>query len=124
MTMTRDPIVRPDILRVYEYLGGQLPGHIKTSGWTPIRCIVHDGFSGSINPSLQKFYCFGCDARGDGYDLLLLVEGIALNEARELAEQQGWLAASGGRAVKGPPRKSRHPARPDRTARGRKPERG
>jgi hypothetical protein len=113
-----------DILRVWEYLGGELPPHVKTHGWTPVRCIVHGGGSGSINASANKFHCFGgCDFGpgkngGDGYDLLRVIEGIELAQAKELAESQGWVvdAAPVGRVLARKPTRTRHAdrARPER----------
>lgn len=115
--MLRDPIPELDILKIFEHIGGQLPANLKTHGWTPVRCPIHGGFSGSINPKAGKYHCFGCDAHGDGYDLLEAAENIPLATAKEMAEEQGWLANTG--PVKGPPRRPtagarRPPARPER----------
>lgn len=120
----RDEIERLDILRVFEFLGGEMPGHIKTHGWTEVRCLVHGGVSGSINPSIQKIWCFGCDFHGDAYDLLQEVGGYSLAESRDLAEQNGWAVSSDGRVPRGPARRPYASARrPERAERGRKPER-
>lgn len=125
--MIRDEVPELDIIAVFEYLGGEIPGHIKTHGWTPVKCPVHGGGSGSINQSANKFHCFGgCDFGpgqngGDGYDLLRLLEGIELSEAKELAEERGWVVG-GGPGRRGPARKSTRPKRPDRSERGRKPQ--
>lgn len=113
-----------DIVKVLEYLGAELPVHIKAHGWTPIRCPVHGGMSGSLNVSANKFHCFGgCqfdnnESGGDAYDLLKLVEGYSLVEAKELAETQGWIVDGPdvGRVLARKPTRTRHTARdrPDR----------
>lgn len=119
--MALDPIPRLDILRVFEYLGGEAPAYVKSHAWTPVRCVVHGGMSASIHAEAQKYYCFGCDAHGDAYDLLRLVEGIELAEARELAEERGWVVGD-GRPVKGPPRRTAPPSR-EQVEQKRKPRR-
>lgn len=122
--MIRDPVPELDIVKVFEYLGGELPPHIKTHGWTPVRCPVHGGGSGSLNQAANKFHCFGgCDFGpgqngGDGYDLLRVIEGMELAEAKELAESQGWVvdAPGGGRVLARKPNRTRHAdrGRPER----------
>jgi phage/plasmid primase-like uncharacterized protein len=94
--MTREEIPTLDILRTWEYVGGELPLHVKPHGWTPARCPVHGGFSASINPAANKWYCFGCEARGDGLDLIMEVEGVSLAEARERATESGLVAGGDG----------------------------
>jgi len=104
-----------DIVKVFEYVGGELPGYLKDHGWTPVRCPLHGGMSGSINVAANKFNCFGgCDlgkghSDGDGYDLLREGEGIDLEAAREMAEEQGWTVDSG--PARGPARRPRGTAR-------------
>lgn len=115
----RDPVPELDILRVFEYVGGEPPAHIKTHGWTPVRCPVHGGGSGSLNQALNKFHCFGgCDFGhgqngGDGYDLLRVMEGMELAEAKELAESQGWVVSGPevGRVLARKPTRTRHTER-------------
>src|SRR5690606_15019537 len=94
--MTREEIPTLDILKTWEYVGGELPLHIKPHGWTPARCPVHGGFSASINQAANKWYCFGCEARGDGLDLIMEVEGVSLAEARERATESGLVAGGDG----------------------------
>lgn len=126
--MRSEPVPELDIIRVLEYLGVDIPVHIKTHGWTPIHCPVHGGGSGSLNQSANKFHCFGgCDFGnnhngGDSYDLLNVMEGMSLAEAKELGEQQGWVVDGVGRGG-GLAKKPRNTKRPDRTQRGRKPGR-
>lgn len=113
-----------NIVSVYEFLGGELPVHLKANGWTPVRCLIHGGMSGSLNVAANKFHCFGgCDfgpgqSGGDAYDLLKLVEGYSLVEAKELAETQGWVVDGPdvGRVLARKPTRTRHAdrARPDR----------
>src|SRR5690606_5738799 len=90
--MTREEIPTLDILKTWEYVGAELPLHIKPHGWTPARCPVHVGFSAPIRHAAIKWYCFGCDARGDGLDLVMEVEGVSLAEARERATERGLVA--------------------------------
>lgn len=91
-----------DILKTLEYVGGEAPAHVKTHGWTMTTCPIHGGFSFSINPHLNKWHCFGCDERenhGDGYDLIQLVMGVSVEQARELVAEAGL--ASGGGNIRG-----------------------
>jgi phage/plasmid primase-like uncharacterized protein len=108
--MTREEIPTLDILKTWEYVGGELPLHIKPHGWTPARCPVHGGFSASINQAANKWYCFGCEARGDGLDLIMEVEGVSLAEARERASESGLVVGGDGarRGLGRKPREGRH----------------
>src|SRR5690606_27400162 len=118
--MTREGIPTLDILKTWEYVGGELPLHIKPHGWTPARCPVHGGFSASINQAANKGYCFGCEARGDGLDLIMEVEGVSLAEARERATESGLVAGGGDvrNGLRRKPRAGGHRGTLDRRADG------
>lgn len=127
--MKRDPVPELDILAVFEFLGGEPPHHIKTHGWTPVRCLIHGGNSASIHITANKYNCFGgCDfdgeTHGDAYDLLNLVEGLSLAEAKALGEERGWIVGADlGRGHAGLVPKPHRTQRPDRAQRGRRPQR-
>ncbi len=75
-------------------------------GWQPIRCIDSDAHphgdrnpSASCNLSTGYYKCFGCDLSGDGFDLMLHLEGKRAAEALEVLSMDrpvedgddGWL---------------------------------
>ena len=51
------------------------------SGWQKVRCPSDAHAHGDRNPSasvnlpIGQFTCFACDLRGDGFDLMLALEG-------------------------------------------------
>jgi DNA primase len=114
--MTRDPIPTLDIVRTMEYLGAELPLHIKPHGWTQMRCPIHGGVSCSINPSINRFYCFGCEAKVDGLDLIQAMMGVGLVEAREVATEAGLTTGNDDGRRRGLARKPRVAKRSERRA--------
>ncbi len=65
------------------------------TGWQPVRCLnlaahAHGDRtpSGSVNLVLGKYRCWACDLRGDGFDIMLEVEGLKAREALEALEMK------------------------------------
>lgn len=85
--------VKPDIVAVFEYNGGQMPHFIKDDG-LKVSCPFHGrdtNPSAIINVNRQYFTCFTCDARGDSWSLIMEHEGLSFPEAMRFAVEQGWL---------------------------------
>ena len=75
------------------------------SGWQPIRCPNEAGHThGDSNPSCSlhlgfgSVNCHGCGLKGDGYSVLIEVEGITFKQAAEQLggvnveeEQSDWI---------------------------------
>jgi len=69
-----------------EHIGARLPneGH----GWRKMRCPFHDDShaSAAINFEENRFKCFGCEVKGDVYDLIIYKQGGSYSEALKFAE--------------------------------------
>jgi len=66
------------------------PSH---TGWQTIRCVNTEAHShgdrtpsGSVNLRYGKYHCWACGLRGDGFDLMLEIEGMKAKEALEALE--------------------------------------
>lgn len=60
------------------------------TGWQPVRCLNLQAHahgdrtpSGSVNLVLGKYQCWACEMRGDGFDIMLELEGLKAKEALE-----------------------------------------
>ncbi len=60
------------------------------TGWQQVRCVDKEAHShgdrtpsGSVNLRYGKYQCWACDLRGDGFDLMLRLEGMKAKEALE-----------------------------------------
>ena len=84
-----------DVAAYLEHIGATLPavGH----GWRKMRCPFHGDkhASAAINYDENRFKCFGCEAKGDVYDLIMYREGGKYIEAIKFAENIS-LPSSGG----------------------------
>lgn len=51
-----------------------------------VKCIFHEDSTPSMSVSLEKdlFKCFGCDAKGSAYDVVMLMEGCDFKEAKKI----------------------------------------
>jgi len=78
-----------------EYVGATLPA--VGSGWRKMKCPFHGDkhASAAINYDENRFKCFGCEAKGDVYDLIMYREGGKYIEAIKFAENIS-LPSSGG----------------------------
>jgi len=78
-----------------EYVGATLPA--VGSGWRKMKCPFHGDkhASAAINYDENRFKCFGCEAKGDVYDLIMYREGGKYIEAIKFAESIS-LPSSGG----------------------------
>jgi DNA primase len=80
-----------------EQLGATLPavGH----GWRKMKCPFHGDkhASAAINYDDNRFKCFGCEAQGDVYDLIMQREGGNYIEAIKFAES---ISLAGNRPVR------------------------
>lgn len=73
-------------IRAYlEYVGATVP---YGTGWRKMRCPFHDDkhASAGVDEEKCKFKCFGCEARGDVYNLIQMKEGMTYSEAIQFAE--------------------------------------
>ncbi len=53
-------------------------------------CPFHNEKTGSLSVHIDYFKCFGCDAKGDAFNFVMMIEGISFNEAlKKLAEYAG-----------------------------------
>lgn len=84
--MTNNNQPKPDIIAVLESYGVHVRG---TYGWIPVCCPFHGdtNASASVNPDYGKFYCHGCEVRGDAWDLIQEREGCDLKEAIEIGKE-------------------------------------
>jgi len=84
-----------DVAAYLEHIGATLPavGH----GWRKMRCPFHGDkhASAAINYDENRFKCFGCEVKGDVYDLIMYREGGKYIEAIKFAENIS-LPSSGG----------------------------
>lgn len=77
---------------------------VNHQGWQPIRCINSDAHShgdknpsASVNLALGYYTCHTCGLKGDGFSLLLDLEGlkapdvVRLLGAEPLEEEETWL---------------------------------
>ena len=78
-----------------EYVGATLPA--VGSGWRKMKCPFHGDkhASAAINYDENRFKCFGCEVKGDVYDLIMYKEGGKYSEAIKFAENIS-LPSSGG----------------------------
>lgn len=80
-----------------EYIGATLPreGH----GWRKMRCPFHDDThaSAAINFEENRFKCFGCEVKGDVYDLIRYRQGGSYSEAIKFAED---ISLPSGRGIR------------------------
>jgi DNA primase len=76
-----------DIVKVLEHYGFEIP-HARR-GWFTLRCAFHGDKvkSARLNIDNGGFRCFGCDMAGDVYSLIMKKEGVAFNEAKQIAER-------------------------------------
>ena len=65
------------------------------TGWQPVRCLNLTAHShgdrtpsGSVNLVLGKYQCWACELRGDGFDIMLEVEGLKAKEALAALEMK------------------------------------
>jgi hypothetical protein len=73
-------------IRAYlEYLGASVP---SGTGWRKMKCPFHGDrhASAGVDEDKCKFKCFGCEAGGDVYDLIMYKEGVNYSEAVKFAE--------------------------------------
>ena len=73
-------------IRAYlEYVGGTVP---TGTGWRKMRCPFHQDkhASAGVDEDKCRFKCFGCEAGGDVYDLIMYKEGVSYSEAIQFAE--------------------------------------
>ena len=75
------------------------------TGWQPIQCLNREAHthgdrtpSGSVNLVLGKYWCWACGMRGDGFDVMLELEGLKAREAlealdvnAEVKREETWL---------------------------------
>jgi hypothetical protein len=84
-----------DVAAYLEHIGATLPavGH----GWRKMRCPFHGDkhASAAINYDENRFKCFGCEVKGDVYDLIIYKQGGSYSEALKFAENLS-LPGSGG----------------------------
>lgn len=84
-----------DVAAYLTYIGATLPavGH----GWRKMRCPFHGDkhASAAINYDENRFKCFGCEAKGDVYDLIIYRQGGSYSEALKFAENLS-LPGNGG----------------------------
>lgn len=85
---------KTDLLeRVLERYGAQY--NRTRNGWQKLSCINEAAhMHGDRNPSASvhliegKYRCFGCDIYGDGFDLMLLLEGVKADEVLAALEMK------------------------------------
>jgi len=86
-----------DVAAYLTYIGATLPavGH----GWRKMKCPFHGDkhASAAINYDENRFKCFGCEASGDVYDLIMYKEGGNYIEAIKFAES---ISLAGNRPVR------------------------
>src|SRR5690349_12719317 len=79
---------KPDLARILEYYGADT-SRLSEVGWSrrKIRCVVHDDRNPSMSVNLEegKVHCWSCPARGDGYDIIMMKEGVGFSEAKRWA---------------------------------------
>ena len=68
------------------------------AGWQSVRCLNTAAHShgdrtpsGSVNLVLGKYHCWACELRGDGFDIMLEVEGLKAKEALEALEMKAGI---------------------------------
>jgi len=86
-----------DISAYLMHVGATLPavGH----GWRKMKCPFHGDkhASAAINYDENRFKCFGCEASGDVYDLIMYRQGGNYIEAIKFAES---ISLAGSRPVR------------------------
>jgi hypothetical protein len=86
-----------DIAAYLTYIGATLPseGH----GWRKMRCPFHGDkhASAALNFEDKRFKCFGCEAQGDVYDLIIYKQGGNYSEAIKFAES---ISLAGNRTIR------------------------
>ena len=80
-----------------EYVGAILPA--VGSGWRKMKCPFHGDkhASAAIHYDENRFKCFGCEVKGDVYDLIMYKEGGKYSEAIKFAES---ISLAGSRPVR------------------------
>ena len=86
-----------DVSAYLKHVGATLPavGH----GWRKMKCPFHGDkhASSAVNYEQNRFKCFGCEAQGDVYDLIMYKEGGNYIEAIKFAES---ISLPGNRAIR------------------------
>ena len=86
-----------DVSAYLTHVGATLPavGH----GWRKMKCPFHGDkhASAAVNYEQNRFKCFGCEAQGDVYDLIMHKEGGNYIEAIKFAES---ISLPGSRAIR------------------------
>jgi hypothetical protein len=89
-------MIKHDVSGYLLHVGATLPavGH----GWRKMKCPFHGDkhASAAINYDDNRFKCFGCEAQGDVYDLIMYKEGGNYIEAVKFAES---ISLAGNRPV-------------------------
>ena len=75
-----------DVSAYLVHVGATLPG--VGHGWRKMKCPFHGDkhASAAVNYEQNRFKCFGCEAQGDVYDLIMYKEGGNYIEAIKFAE--------------------------------------
>src|SRR3954463_9998784 len=71
-------------LDIFEYIEGQTSLQVKTVGKSRfVLCPAHSETTPScaIRPDGRRFYCHGCNAKGDPIEFVMAVEGLTFGEA-------------------------------------------
>ena len=78
-------MVKHSIRAYLEYVGASVP---YGTGWRKMKCPFHGDkhASAGVDEDKCKFKCFGCEASGDVYDLIMYKEGVSYSEAVQFAE--------------------------------------
>jgi len=88
-----------------EHVGATLPA--VGSGWRKMKCPFHGDkhASSAINYDENRFKCFGCEAQGDVYDLIIYRQGGNYSEAVKFAESISLPSGGGIRKASTPSRR-------------------
>lgn len=81
---TYEPRDNPDLISVMEHYGLQYEGDRKK-----LMCPFHSGNSPSLGVDTVKglWHCFGCNAGGTAYDMVMLYEECDFKKAKELMKE-------------------------------------
>lgn len=84
--------VKPNLEEVFTYFGGDLPDYRKSHGLKVV-CPFHNESNASavFNEERQTFHCFGCEARGDSWQLIMDFHGTDYPGALRFAVEMDWL---------------------------------
>ena len=88
---------KPSIEEYLRYIGADTPA--IGAGWRKMKCCFHidSHASAAVNYEQNRFKCFGCEAQGDVYDLIMYKEGGNYIEAIKFAES---ISLPGNRAIR------------------------